>query len=49
MQLFQLEGKLNSGCVEAVGAEFDCGAVTLKVDWNPNAPPPTFYSEAAPS
>jgi hypothetical protein len=47
MQLFQLEGKLDSGCV-ADGDEFACGGVSLLVDWNPNAPPPTFYSEATP-
>lgn len=44
--LFQVEGQGDSLCAPS-GGEMDCGNVTMKVDWDPSAPQPTFFSKPA--
>ncbi len=44
--LFQVEGQGDSQCAPS-GGEMDCGNITMKVNWDPNAPQPAFYSKPA--
>ena len=44
--LFQVEGAGDSQCAPS-GGEMDCGNITMKVNWDPNAPQPTFFSKPA--
>jgi len=42
--LYQVEGKGASEC-QPSGGEMDCGNISMRVDWDPSAPQPTFYSK----
>jgi hypothetical protein len=44
--LYQVEGKGAGECQPSAG-EMDCGNISMRVDWDPNAPQPTFYSKPA--
>jgi hypothetical protein len=44
--LYQVEGKGDGECKPS-GGEMDCGNISMRVDWDPNAPQPTFYSKPA--
>jgi len=45
--LYQAEGQGASEC-QPSGEAMDCGGISAKVDWNPNAPQPTLFSLPAP-
>lgn len=44
--LFQVEGQGDSQCAPS-GGDMDCGNISMKVEWDPSAPQPTFYSKPA--
>jgi len=45
--LYQVEGRGASEC-QVEGSDKYCGNISMRVDWTPNAPQPTFFSKPAP-
>lgn len=44
--LYQVEGRGEGACVTTSGDTY-CGNISMRIDWEPNAPQPIFYSKPA--